>query len=127
MVNTGRPRSVGRRTQLRDDIRSPVHRTTRREQLELFHAFAVRRCATTSVATSIHQHNARRRHRFSWSNEWKERTDGQGRPLGIELILPDWFYAGVLEESLVLTTQLHRKSGSLARFTDFAYDLRINQ
>ena len=26
-----------------------------------------------------------------------------GRPLGLELILPDWFYAGVLDEALVLT------------------------
>ena len=27
----------------------------------------------------------------------------QGRPFGIELIVPDWFYAGVLDEALVLT------------------------
>ena len=26
-----------------------------------------------------------------------------GRPLGLELILPDWFYAGVLDDALVLT------------------------
>jgi plasmid replication initiation protein len=25
------------------------------------------------------------------------------RPLGIELILPDWFYAGVLDDALILT------------------------
>jgi plasmid replication initiation protein len=25
------------------------------------------------------------------------------RPLGLELILPDWFYTGVLNRSLVLT------------------------
>ena len=81
-------------------------------------------------------------------------------PLGIELILPDWFYAGVLDAALVLTIDpayfrlkggierwlyrlvrkhggkqpggwqfdfrhLHRKSGSAARFSDFAYDLRV--
>jgi plasmid replication initiation protein len=45
----------------------------------------------------------RRRHRFSWINEWKETADANGRALGIELILPDWFYAGVLEDALVLT------------------------
>jgi plasmid replication initiation protein len=120
---------------------------------------ALDRLQSTSVATSIRQPNVRRLHRFSWINEWKELADGQGRPLGIELILPDWFYAGVIEESLVLTIDanyfkltggierwlyrlvrkhggwqpcgwrfdfphLYRKSGSLARFTDFAYDLR---
>lgn len=61
------------------------------------------RLQSTTVATSIRQANARRLHRFSWLNEWKERADGQGRPHGIELILPDWFYAGVLDEHLVLT------------------------
>ena len=29
-------------------------------------------------------------------NEWRELADASGTPLGIELILPDWFYAGVL-------------------------------
>lgn len=61
------------------------------------------RLQSTTVATSIRQPMERRRHRFSWINEWKERADGAGRPRGIELILPDWFYAGVLEEALVLT------------------------
>jgi plasmid replication initiation protein len=30
-------------------------------------------------------------------------ADANGRPLGLELILPDWFYAGVLDDALVLT------------------------
>ncbi len=137
-------RFIGRGTSLRDYQRLKA---------------ALDRLQSTSVATSIRQPNERRLHRFSWINEWKERTDGQGRALGIELILPDWFYAGVFEASLVLTIDanyfrltggierwlyrlvrkhggwqregwrfdfphLHRKSGSLARFTDFAYDLR---
>lgn len=137
-------RFVGRGTSLRDYQRLKA---------------ALDRLQSTSVATSIRQPNARRLHRFSWINEWKERADGQGRPLGIELILPDWFYAGVMDDSLVLTidadyfcltggierwlyrlvrkhagwqtqgwrfefAHLHRKSGSLARFADFACDLR---
>lgn len=61
------------------------------------------RLQSTTVATSIRQPTERRRHRFSWINEWKERADGAGRPRGIELILPDWFYAGVIEDALVLT------------------------
>jgi plasmid replication initiation protein len=61
------------------------------------------RLQSTTVATSIRQLAERRRHRFSWINEWKETSDPNGRALGIELILPDWFYAGVLEDALVLT------------------------
>jgi plasmid replication initiation protein len=64
---------------------------------------ALDRLQSTSVATSIRQATQRRRQRFSWINEWKEVADGQGRPLGIELILPDWFYAGVVDRALVLT------------------------
>jgi len=64
---------------------------------------ALDRLQSTSVETSLRQPTERRRRRFSWINEWREIADAQGRPLGLELILPDWFYAGVLEEALVLT------------------------
>ncbi|RIV83999.1 RepA replication protein [Aurantiacibacter xanthus] len=64
---------------------------------------ALDRLQSTTVATSIRQEHQRRRRRFSWINEWRELADGRGRPLGIELILPDWFYAGVLDRALVLT------------------------
>ncbi|CAM5300589.1 MAG: plasmid replication initiation protein [Afipia broomeae] len=64
---------------------------------------ALDRLQSTTIVTSIRQPSERRRHRFSWINEWKERLDAAGRPLGIELILPDWFYAGVLDDALVLT------------------------
>lgn len=120
---------------------------------------ALDRLQSTSVATSIRATTGRRLHRFSWINEWKERSDAQGRPQGLELILPDWFYAGIVEQALVLTIDpayfrltggierwlyrlvrkhggrqrhgwrfelryLHLKSGSLARYADFALDLR---
>ena len=64
---------------------------------------ALDRLQSTSVATSIRETTGRRLHRFSWINEWKERADARGRPLGIELVLPDWFYAGIVEDALVLT------------------------
>ena len=64
---------------------------------------ALDRLQSTTVMTSIRQPTDRPRHRFSWINEWKERADPHGRPLGLEMILPDWFYAGVLDEALVLT------------------------
>ena len=64
---------------------------------------ALERLQSTMVLTSIRQPAERRRHRFSWINEWKETADVHGRPLGLELILPDWFYSGVLDDALVLT------------------------
>ena len=36
-------------------------------------------------------------------HERKQTADAHGRPFGLELILPDWFYAGVLDDALVLT------------------------
>jgi plasmid replication initiation protein len=135
---------IGRGTSVRDYLRLKA---------------ALDRLQSTSVATTIRQAPGRRMHRFSWINEWKERADPTGRPLGIELILPDWFYAGVIEEALVLTIDpayfeltggierwlyrlvrkhggrqrtgwqfdfrhLYAKSGSMARFSDFALDIR---
>src|ERR1700761_5076789 len=61
------------------------------------------RLQSTTVMTSIRQPTERRRHRFSWINEWKETADPHGQPRGLELILPDWFYAGVIDDALVLT------------------------
>ncbi|WP_416409899.1 replication initiator protein A [Pseudomonas paraeruginosa] len=138
-------RFIGRGTSLRDYQRLKA---------------ALDRLQSTTVATSIRETTGRRLHRFSWINEWKELADASGTPLGIELILPDWFYAGVVDAALVLTIDptyfrltggierwlyrlvrkhggrqehgwqfdfrhLYRKSGSAARFSDFAYDLRM--
>ena len=64
---------------------------------------ALDRLQATTIATSIRQPTARRMHRFSWINEWKERADGEGRVSGVELILPDWFYSAVLDDALILT------------------------
>jgi plasmid replication initiation protein len=64
---------------------------------------ALDRLQSTTIATSIRQTSERRRHRFSWINEWRETADLGGRPQGVELILPDWFFSGVLDHSLVLT------------------------
>jgi len=64
---------------------------------------ALDRLQSTTVMTSIRQPRERRQHRFSWINEWKETADAHGQARGIELILPDWFYSGVLNAALVLT------------------------
>src|SRR5499427_3736726 len=64
---------------------------------------ALDRLQSTSIATSIRRVAMRRLHRFSWLSEWKECSDLRGRPLGVELILADWFYAGVADPARVLT------------------------
>jgi plasmid replication initiation protein len=64
---------------------------------------ALDRLQSTTVATSLRQIGKRRIHRFSWINEWAERTDANGKSDGIDLILPDWFYRAVLDDGLVLT------------------------
>ncbi len=74
------------------EILTFIGRTTSARDYQRLKA-ALDRLQSTSVATSIRQPNERRRHRFSWINEWKETADASGRPLGVELILPDWFYA----------------------------------
>ena len=64
---------------------------------------ALDRLQTTSVVTSIRQGKRKERHRFSWLNEWKEITDEKGRVLGLEFILPDWLYDGIINQRLVLS------------------------
>ena len=96
-------RFIGRGTSLRDYQRLKA---------------ALDRLQSTTVATSIRETTGRRLHRFSWINEWKELADTQGTPLGIELILPDWFYAGVLDAALVLTIDpaYFRLTGGIERW-----------
>jgi plasmid replication initiation protein len=79
---------------------------------------ALDRLQSTTIATSIRQATERRLHRFSWINEWKELADARGTPLGLELILPDWFYAGVLDAALVLTIDpaYFRLTGGIERW-----------
>ncbi len=79
---------------------------------------ALDRLQSTTIATSIRQTAGRRLHRFSWINEWVERADELGRPQGIELVLPDWFYAAVLDRSLVLTIdrEYFELSGGIERW-----------
>ncbi|MCW5707415.1 replication initiator protein A [Shinella sp.] len=120
---------------------------------------ALARLQSTVIATTIRNGAHWRRRQFSWINDWEELTTRAGRVEGMEFVLPEWFYASVLDRSLVLTidpayfrltggierwlyrvarkhagrqpegwvfevSHLHQKSGSLARPSDFALDLR---
>lgn len=139
-------------------VLTAIGRSTGATEYRLFKA-ALRRLQSTVVATTIRQGEHWRRQQFSWINEWEERSTPGGRVEGVEIILPDWFYRGVVDRSLVLTidpdyfrltggverwlyrvarkhagrqpdgwvfelAHLHHKSGSLARASDFALDVR---
>lgn len=79
---------------------------------------ALDRLQSTTVATTLRQPTERRMHRFSWVNEWKERADPHGRPSGIELIIPDWLYTALRNDTLVLTIDpaYFRMTGGLERW-----------
>ncbi|WP_080918444.1 replication initiator protein A [Manganibacter manganicus] len=120
---------------------------------------ALTRLQSTSIRTTIRNDSRWRRHQFSWINEWEELTRQDGCVEGMEFVLPDWFYRGVIDRSLVLSIDpayfrlkggierwlyrvarkhagrqpggwlfeirhLHHKSGSLARVSDFALQVR---
>lgn len=135
-----------------------IGRATGATEYRLFKA-ALRRLQSTVVATTIRHGEHWRRQQFSWVNEWEERSLRGGRVEGVEIVLPEWFYRGVVDRSLVLSidphyfrltggierwlyrvarkhagrqpagwafelAHLHQKSGSLARPSDFALDIR---
>ncbi|CCG08214.1 RepA [Pararhodospirillum photometricum DSM 122] len=135
-----------------------IGRDTGNRQYQLLKA-SLARLQSTVVATTIRNGVHWRRRQFSWINEWEEMTTHDGRVEGMEFVLPEWFYNGVVDRSLVLTidpdyfrltggierwlyrvarkhagrqphgwlfevAHLHEKSGSLARISDFALDLR---
>ncbi|GAJ29139.1 replication initiator protein A [Acidomonas methanolica] len=135
-----------------------IGRPTGNHQYLLLKA-ALARLQSTVIATTIRNGRHWRRRQFSWINEWEEMTTRTGRVEGMEFVLPEWFYASVIDRSLVLTidpayfrltggierwlyrvarkhaghqpegwafeiSHLHEKSGSLARPSDFALDLR---
>lgn len=117
------------------------------------------RLQATVIRTTIRNGAHWRRQQFSWVNEWEECSTRDGRVEGMEFVLPEWLYRGVIDRSLVLAidpayfrltggierwlyrvarkhagrqatgwtfevAHLHAKSGSLARVSDFAIDIR---
>lgn len=64
---------------------------------------ALTRLQSTVIRTTIRQGEHWRRQQFSWINEWEELTTRAGRCEGMEFVLPDWFYHGVVDRRFVLT------------------------
>lgn len=78
-----------------------VGRATGKRQYLLLKA-ALARLQSTVIATTIRNGPHWRRRQFSWINEWEEMTTRSGRVEGMEFVLPEWFYASVIDRSLVL-------------------------
>ena len=120
---------------------------------------ALTRLQSTVVRTTIRHGEHWRRQQFSWINEWEELAARSGRVEGMEFVLPEWLYQGIIDRRLVLAIDpdyfrltggierwlyriarkhagrqthgwrfelrhLHAKSGSQARYSDFAIDVR---
>ena len=79
---------------------------------------ALARLQSTVIRTTIRHGEHWRRHQFSWINEWEELTTRDGRVEGMEFVLPDWFYRGVVDRSLVLTIDpaYFRLTGGIERW-----------
>lgn len=79
---------------------------------------ALSRLQSTSIRTTIRQGEHWRRHQFSWINEWEELTRADGRVEGMEFVLPDWFYRGVIDRTLVLAIDpaYFRLTGGIERW-----------
>jgi plasmid replication initiation protein len=63
---------------------------------------ALTRLQSTAICTTIRNGEHWRRSQFSWINEWEECVTRDGRVEGMEFVLPEWFYRGVVDRSLVL-------------------------
>ncbi|MGO4287120.1 replication initiator protein A [Bosea sp. TAB14] len=79
---------------------------------------ALSRLQSTSIRTTIRHGEHWRRHQFSWINEWEELTRADGRVEGMEFVLPDWFYRGVIDRTLVLAIDpaYFRLTGGIERW-----------
>ncbi|MFY9655560.1 MAG: replication initiator protein A [Methylocystis sp.] len=79
---------------------------------------ALSRLQATVIRTTIRNGEHWRRHQFSWINEWGECATRDGRVEGMEFVLSDWFYRGVVDRSLVLAIDpaYFRLSGGIERW-----------
>jgi plasmid replication initiation protein len=94
-----------------------VGRSTGNRQYTLLKA-ALMRLQSTVIATTIRNGAHWRRRQFSWINEWEELATRDGRVLGMEFVLPDWFYSSVIDRSLVLAIDpaYFRLTGGIERW-----------
>ena len=81
---------------------SAIGRATGNREYQLLRG-ALTRLQSTVIRTTIRHGAHWHRQQFSWINEWEELVTADGRRVGMEFVLPDWFYRGVLDRRLILT------------------------
>ena len=81
---------------------SSIGRATGNREYHLLRG-ALTRLQSTVIRTTIRHGEQWHRQQFSWINEWEELATSDGRRVGMEFMLPDWFYRGVIDRRLVLT------------------------
>ncbi|BCK76232.1 MULTISPECIES: replication initiator protein A [Acetobacteraceae] len=79
---------------------------------------ALTRLQSTVVATTIRNGQNWRRQQFSWITEWEICASQTGRAAGVEIVIPEWFYRGVIDRSLVLAIDpaYFRLTGGIERW-----------
>lgn len=79
---------------------------------------ALARLQSTVVATTIRNDRNWRRHQFSWITEWEICGSRKGRAAGVEIVIPEWLYRGVIDRSLVLAIDpaYFRLTGGIERW-----------
>ena len=79
---------------------------------------ALARLQSTVVATTIRNGQNWRRQQFSWITEWEICASQTGRAAGVEIVIPEWFYRGVIDRSLVLAIDpaYFRLTGGIERW-----------
>jgi plasmid replication initiation protein len=79
---------------------------------------ALSRLQSTVIRTTIRHGEHWRRQQFSWITEWEELTTLSGRVEGMEFVLPDWLYQGVIDRRLVLAIDpaYFRLTGGIERW-----------
>nr|WP_218831234.1 replication initiator protein A [Acetobacter fabarum] len=79
---------------------------------------ALARLQSTVVATTIRNGQNWRRQQFSWITEWEICASRNGRAAGVEIVIPEWLYRGVIDRSLVLAIDpaYFRLTGGIERW-----------
>jgi plasmid replication initiation protein len=85
------------------DLLRTIHRDTGGREYALLRQ-ALRRLQATTVFTNIRAERTRKKERqFSWIESYDDLSDAEsGKPLGMRIVLSDWFYEGVMSSGGLL-------------------------
>jgi plasmid replication initiation protein len=86
------------------DLLRTIHRDTGGREYNLLRQ-ALRRLQSTTVFTNIRAEKTRKKERqFSWIESYDDISDAEnGKPIGMNIVLSDWFYEGVMGDGGLLS------------------------